>query len=414
MATAKLTKRTADALASPASGEEWLWDSDLGFGLKALPSGRKVFYLKYRVAGDRPTHKVNIGAYGVFTVDQARHEAQRLLGSVALGSDPARTKTEQKAALTVEQAFRAYLDENAIRWKPRTKVEYGPQVDQFIVPMLGRMKVASVSRADVARLLHRLGDRPILANRVRALMSAFFSSAVRTGLRQDDRNPCVHLPRHQEQGRVRFLANDELIRLGAAMRQVEKGSWKDETGMSRPPAPWQSLAAIRLLLFSGCRKTEILNLRWSEVDLGRQQLRLQGTKTGESFRPLSSAAMEVLQTLPSGDGHDRVIPGMRLGSPHDPRPTWRNICGIANLKGLRLHDLRHTVASRSQHAGHSLLVTGSLLGHRDLATTKKYVHLIQPPMQAALNEVTDEMAALMEGTVTPVRQLQTVRHRKRH
>lgn len=411
MAVMKLTKRAIDLTPTPKAAESWYWDTDLkGFGLKVTSSGRRVFYLKYRMPGDRSSRKLSIGTFGGLTVEQARAEARRFQAEVAKGEDPGRTRAGRREAATVAVALSQYLTEQGVRWKPRTREEYQRQAKAFVVPVIGQKLVHEVERGEVGSVLRKLRDRPVLANRVLAFLSGFFWWAIRSGLRPDERNPCRFIPKHPETGRTRFLSGEELARLGAALREAERGSWTDEEGQPLPPAPWQSIAAIRLLLFTGARKTEVLDLTWQNVDVERGHIHLPDTKTGESVRPLSGPALEVFRTLPPGDAGDRVLPGAG-GRRHDIKRTWNAIRREAQLEAIRIHDLRHTVASRSQHAGDSLLVTAALLGHRDLETTRKYAHLIADPIRAAADRVAGDMAALLDGTTTPVLPLRRPKQR---
>jgi len=395
MPTAKLTKRVVDRTEGSPTGDRWVWDTELhGLGLKVTPNGRRIFFLKYRVPGNRRTRKYTIGPYGPLTVDQARTEARRLLGDVATGIDPARERAREREAPLLADALRRYLKDHAGTWRPRTQHEYDRQAEQLIIPALGTSRVEEVTRADIATFLRRFEKRPILGNRVLALLSAFFTWALRAGLRSDEINPAKYLPRHAERNRTRFLSAEEIGRLGATVTAAQAGTWTDAEGKPLDRAPWQSVAAITLLLFTGCRRSEILNLRWSEVDLERGLLLLRDTKAGESVRPISPATRAVLEQLPKGKPEARVLPGTG-GRRHEIKPAWTEIRRVAKLPDVRLHDLRHTVASRSQHAGHSLLVTGSLLGHRNLATTKKYAHLIPEPVQQAADRVSRELKALL-------------------
>jgi len=402
MAVIKLTKRAVDALEAPQTGERWVWDTEVrGLGLKVTPRGRKSFALKYRTPGNRITKKLRLGAFGALTLDQARDAARKALGRIAGGADPARDRATARGAPTVASALNTYLDEHAKRWKPRTVREYRRQARDILAPALGNLKVRDVTREDVARLVQRLRPTPTLANRVLALISAFMTWAIRSGLRPDGLNPAKYLPRHREASRTRFLTGDELTRLGAALAEAGAGTWTDSNGNPLPPAPWQSIAAIRLLAVTGCRRSEILDLRWAEVDFDRGQLLLRDTKAGESTRPLNSAARSMLESIPRGGPDDRVIPGTK-GRRHEIKYTWNEVRRFAGLVDVRLHDLRHTVASRSQHSGHSLLVTGALLGHRNLTTTQKYSHLVADPLREAAERVGGEIEALMSGRSTAV------------
>lgn len=402
MAVAKLTKRVVDSLEAPENGERWVWDTDAkGLGLKVTPAGRKGFFLKYRPAGQRTTRKLTLGTYGVLTVEQARDEARKALGAIVAGSDPARERADRRRAPTVAEALDQYLTDHQGHWRPRTAAEYRRQADHIIAPAIGTLKVRDVARDDVAGVLRRLKDRPILTNRVLALASAFMTWAIRAGLRPSGLNPAKYLSRHKEKGRTRFLTGEEIGRLGVALKAAETGAWADKDGKPLPPAPWQSVAAIKLLALTGCRRSEILDLRWSEVELDRGQLLLRDTKSGESNRPLNAQARAVLETLPKGDPTARVLAGAK-GRRHEIKYAWAEIRRVAKLPDVRLHDLRHTLASRSQHSGHSLLVTAALLGHRNLATTQKYAHLIADPLREAADRVGGEIGALLDGRQTPV------------
>lgn len=399
MATARLSKRAIDAASASETGDQWWWDAEVrGLGLKVTPTGRRVFALKYRVPGHRTTRKLTLGSYGALTLDQARSMAKQALGRIATGSDPARDRAQGRTAPTMAVALRDYLRDHRGRWKPRTAAEYGKQVEDYLIPAVGSIRVQDLSRADVGAFIRRYGNRPILANRLLALLSAFCTAAVRAGLRPDGVNPCRHFPRFKERSRTRFLTGEELTRLGTAVTAAEAGHWTDGAGKRLPAAPWQSIAAIRLLAVTGCRRGEILDLRWAEVDLERGQLRLRDSKAGESIRPLSGAARAILERLPRGEPEGRVLAGAK-GRRHEIKPAWMAIRRLAGLEDARLHDLRHTVASRSQHSGHSLLVTGSLLGHRNLQTTQKYAHLVASPVQEAADRVATEIEALLSGRV---------------
>ena len=409
MAIAKLTKRLVDDMPVPGAAESWTWDSEIkGFGLKITPTGRKVFFLKYRPRGSRTTAKLQLGPYGPLTVEQARDQARRALGAVIGGSDPARDRSSRRQAPTVAEALDDYLADFSGRWKPRTAHGYHSNIK----PWIGSRKVADLSREDVGGLLRSLRETPVLANRVQALISAFMTHAIRSGLRADGQNPAKHLPRHKEIGRTRFLSGEEIGRLGNALQAAERGTWTDKDGKALPPAPWQSIAAIRLLALTGCRRNEILDLRWAEVDLSRGVLLLQDTKSGRSVRPLNGTARKIIESLKRGSPDERVLPGTK-GRRHEVKYAWEKVRRVAELKAVRLHDLRHTLASRSQHEGHSLLTTGSLLGHKNLATTQKYAHLVDDPIKQAADRLGADIGALLEGSSTAVVPIGAARAQKR-
>jgi integrase len=255
------------------------------------------------------------------------------------------------------------------------------------LPQLGSIPLAAVSRPDVATLHHGLRETPTAANRVLALISKMFNLAERWGLRTDGTNPCRHVERFPERRRERFLSNDELARLGSVLREAEAGGL----------ASAEAVAAIRLLLLTGCRVSEILNLRWEDVDIERRCLRFADSKTGAKRIPLNGAAVEVLEGLKRKciwvlPGKVPEQPLVNLAKP------WDRIRELAKLADVRLHDLRHTHGSTAAGAGLSLHLVGALLGHRQPTTTARYAHLAEDPVLDASERVGARLASAMRGS----------------
>ena len=154
-----------------------------------------------------------------------------------------------------------------------------------------------------------------------------------------------------------------------------------------------AVAAMRLLLLTGCRKGEILNLRWDQVDLEAGELRLPDTKTGPRTITLLPEATSVLSRIPRLPDNPFVIPGKIKGKPmrnlNDP---WEVICERAGLEDMRLHDCRHSYASRALALGESLPMIGRLLGHTQVETTARYAHLAQDSVRESGVQVSDSIA----------------------
>lgn len=385
----KLTKRLVETLA-PAALDTLIWDTDLkGFGLKVTPAGKRVYLLQARINGR--LKRLTLGTHGTITCDQARQEAARLLGVIAGGHDPAAEKAAAKQAPTVAELAERYLTEHAQpKKKPASLDEDRRMLRSYILPALGSRKVDALSRNDVAKLHHSLRATPYMANRVWALLSRMCSLAEKWGLRPDGSNPCRHVERFREQSRQRYLSGDELSRLGRALTDAEA------LGTESPFA----VAAIRLLLLTGCRRNEILALTWAEVDFERACLRLVDSKTGARVVQLNTPALEVLASIPRMEGNPYVIPGERSGA-HlvNLRKPWTRICARAGLEGVRLHDLRHSHAAMGVSAGLGLPIIGRLLGHTEVETTAKYAHVADDPQRAASEEIGRRIAEAMN---TPV------------
>ena len=191
------------------------------------------------------------------------------------------------------------------------------------------------------------------------IQSKIFNLAELWGWRGDKGNPCRHVRKYKEEKRERFLSDEEFRRLGEIVNEMEvRGS----------VTAWEA-AAIRLLMLTGCRKNEIVKLKWKDVDIDTGEIRIPDGKTGARLVPLSPAAAEVLSGLPRKDKRPWVILGTRSGR-HlgDLQPAWERIRERAGLDDVRIHDLRHSFASRALALGESLPMIGKLLGHTQVQT----------------------------------------------
>ena len=226
--------------------------------------------------------------------------------------------------------------------------------------------------------------KPYQANRTLAVLSKMFSLAEVWGWRADGSNPCRHVKRYKERARERFLSPEETDRLGAVLKEAEK---------EMPSA----VAAFRLLLLTGCRLSEIQTLRWEHVK--PDCIELPDSKTGGRVVPLGPEARDVLAALPRDDDNPWVIAGRLQGS-HltDLQHPWRRIRKRAGLEDVRIHDLRHSYASRALALGESLTMIGKLLGHTQAQTTARYAHLARDSVQNAAARITESIGSnLMVG-----------------
>jgi integrase len=384
----KITKRAVDAL-KPADGgaETVLWDSELkGFGARVQRGGTKSYVLHYRVGTGRgaPLRKLTIGRHGSpWTPDSARSEATRLLGLVESGGDPATDKIARKDAPTVTDLAERFLAEHAeAKRKSSTAAEYKRLLDKIILPALGKRKVADITRADLTKLHHANRAAPYQANRVLAVVGKMFNLAERWGLRPDASNPCRHVEKFTEKKRERMLSPVERARLGDALA-VYGGS------------PY-TVAAIKLLVFTGARVGEVLGLRWEWIDFERGEARLPDSKTGVKTLHFPPPALSVLEELPRLDGNPYVIAGAKSGAAMvNLEKPWRAIRKAAALEDVRLHDLRHAFASVAASSGMGLPIIGKMLGHSQPATTARYAHLASDPVKAAAAAVAGKIAAAM-------------------
>lgn len=383
----KITKRLVDSLPPPVEQDTWVWDTELaGFGLRYRLAGSKVYVLKYAVG--RRQKWVTIGKHGApWTPDEARKEARRLLGLVAIGEDPAVSRDRLKTAPTIRELAERFLEEHAVpHTKPATAKDYRANLNLHVLPAMGKLLVQEVTRAEVAKLHHSLRATPVQANRVLAALSKMFSLAEVWGYRPQNTNPCFRQARFKEQKRDRYLTPEELSRLGDLLRD------REDHGAESPYV----VAALRLLIFTGARLGEILGLRWEFVDLGNGLLRLPDSKTGAKTIPLNAPAVDVLMQLPRVLGNPHVIvgdkPGAHLVNLEKP---WLRLRSQIGLEDVRLHDLRHTFASVGAASGLGLPVIGAVLGHAQAATTQRYAHVGNDPRKAASEQIAGQLDALM-------------------
>lgn len=361
-----------------------LWDDEVrGLGVRLLPTGRKMFILSYRT-GNRK-RQMTLGEFGVLTLQQARKRAIRELGDVLEGQDPLAEREKRRQGTTIRKVAARYLEEHAIpKKKSRSAAEDRRLLEKSVLPTLGSRDIADITRKDISLLHHSLRKTPTQANRVLALVSVIMSLAEKWGLRPDNSNPCRHVERFPEKGRERFLSEDEISRLGRALTEAEQ----------TPSEPLEAIAAIRLLLLTGCRRDEILTLKWEFVDFRRGVLWLPDSKTGAKMIPLGAAALELLEALPRHVGNPHVLPGRngngRLVGLHRP---WARLRAKAGLPDVRLHDLRHSFASVGAGSGLNLPILGKLLGHRTAATTARYSHLADDPLRRAAEQISSVIAA---------------------
>ena len=413
MATEKanLTKRAVEGLVPPKIGEPEaiLYDAKIpGFYVRILPTqnpeqAKRVYILKYRVG--RKQGKLTLGVHGLITADKARSLAQEATDLARRGIDPAEARRELKAALTVSELIDAYLTDGPAT-KP-AKRESSWQTDaaclnNHIRPLIGRKIAATVTQSEAAKTIAAIkggktatspqktkarGVRKVkggeaVARRTRQVATALWNWGLAHKLIKGE-NPFASVKLTVAKLKERFLSDAEAGSLMDALATAD-----DEKTISRVFTD-----ALRLLLLTGARKSEIMNLTWREVDFERGELVLPpertkaGGHTGVRRIPLSPPALTILDRRRPKDTEPAafVFPAARGHGPANGlRKAFLKVCASAGLEGVRIHDLRHSAASFLLADGASLVLIGKTLGHANARTTERYAHLASDAPARAL------------------------------
>ncbi|WP_201836217.1 tyrosine-type recombinase/integrase [Microvirga zambiensis] len=428
----KLTKRVIDALQPKAGGDVFAWDDELpGFGLRVKPSGAKSFILQYRNRSGR-SRRVTIGRFGVFTAEQARHQARLALGDVAKGDDPAERKAADRSAVTVADLCREYLDraEKGLiltrKGKPKKASTLSTdrgRAERHILPLLGHRTVKDLTTADLRAFMRdviagktatdvktKARGRAIVkggkgtATRTMALLSTILTYAVQEGCRADNPARGIVLPSYNKR-KIRLDA-EQYAALGRSL-----------TAANARGEPWQAVLAMSLFALTGCRASEITGLKRAECDLSGSCLRLGDTKTGASVRPLGKEALRVLRDAMARSNSAYVFPALRGYDLDNPKSTlkpyqglpkaWKRIRAAKapdgqqvaepSIASLTPHGLRHSFASVADDLGFTEATIGAMLGHSSGGTTRGYIHKLDPALISAADRVSQHIAAAMEG-----------------
>jgi len=381
------------------TGERYaIWDTELsGFGVRVGAGGKRTCVLRYRPgAGGRttPLRQVTVGTWPELTVEQARRKAHALAAQAQLGGDPMADRTAEREARTVADVCAHYSCDYArhARLRPRTVKGIEGAFRLHVLPDLGRTRAKDVTTARVRELHRATADRAGVyqANRVLAYLSKAFTLAVENGWTET--NPVEGVRRFPEDRRERFLSDDEVGRFLRACDQL--------------PDP-RAADALRLLLLTGARLREVTGASFDQFDLeaGVWTKPSAHTKQKREHRAaLSPEALSIVRGLRAADPFGRYLfPGRTPDAPRvDLNKPWQAVCARAGLEGVRIHDLRHTLASSLASAGVGLPVIGRALGHTQAATTHRYAHVAERAQADAVALAGARFAQLHARPAAPV------------
>ena len=382
MPVVDLTARLARA-SRPTGKDVILFDRALsGFGLRIHPSGRKVWIVQTRIEGR--SRRIVIARHGEMGLAEARRRARDMLHRTRTGANPADDDQQEKRTPNLREFAREYVRRSDLHRKPSGRRTVRIYLKARILPAFGRMPLDRIGPEDVAAWFDAVSkDKPGAANRALEILRAMMFRAEEWGWRKRGTNPCLGIRHNPKRSIARFLDTEELARLGRAL-DTREAEWPE------------AVNAIRLLALTGCRRGEVLDLRWR--DIGKDAINLNDSKTGPRAVPLGSAAQALITALPGARNRDAYLFPRYAGkrTPHALVDRWRAICTDAQLGRLRLHDLRHTAASQAVMSGEGLSQIGKLLGHRRHRTTAGYAHLADAHIVEAAEKVGNIIAKAMQ------------------
>lgn len=395
----KFTTSKLDSLKPPETGELLVWDEGLaGFGVR-VGQRRRTFVVQYRGRSGR-SRRLKLGTFPALSLAGARAKAAAALAAVERGEEPSAEGHEQRHTPTLREFTERYVAEGhpSRTGEPKrrhTAASEASLLRAHLLPAFGAKPLDAITERDVRRFHAGLRERRYVANRALALLRHMLFLARTWGvLEKGHPDPTAGVKLYREEPRERWLTASEAERLGAALRAEE----------ARDPL---AAAGLKLLALTGARASEVRLLRWAELDLEGACLRLPAERTKEKrakVLPLTAPALAVLAALPRLDD-ELVFPGARDGRPRSFQYAWNRVRKAAGLD-CRMHDLRHAFATAGVGAGMGLPMIGSLLGHRQAATTQRYAHAADDPRREAAERIAGRVAASLDGKpaeVVPLR-----------
>jgi len=414
----KITKRLVDA-AAPTDTKRFVWDDEIpGFGLVVMPTGVKSYVLRYRTAEARD-RRLTLGRHGGLTPDQARAKAREVMVAVQSGADPLADRRNRRAGASMSDLFDRYEEEHLPRLSRTTAAEQKRLITKHLRPEVGVLKVESFNTQDARRVHFLMRKTPRQANSVIVVLSKALALAEEWGMRAEGLNPCAKVKKNPETARDRFLSPEEIGHLGGALVEAETIGlpWEvDETKpkekakhLAKPenrlaPVDPTTVAVVRVLLLTGARLSEILELEWEHVDFSAGTLALPYQKgRGRKPHPVATAALEVLGRWGRVQGSRWVFP--RLGDPtrHLTAPVmqraWQRIRKRAGLDDVHLHDLRHTFGTTASRSGGNAFQIRDVLRHTDIAMSARYVNADAEPTRALAEAVGLALSHALDGEI---------------
>jgi integrase len=368
----------------PAGKLAWVYDAKVpGLAMLTTSTGHKTFYC-YRKVNGRP-QRIRLGGFPQISIKQARNLTAKINGQIAEGLDPMEERRAVRQSATLQELFDRYISDHATpRLTARTIVTDKSRFKTCFEGWTSR-KLATLRSADVRNLHAQMAKErgQVTANRAVQLLRRMFNWGKVTP------NPAGNkaVDFFQEKSRDRFLRRDEMAKLFQSLDDLETNPTIRDF--------------VYVSLWTGARRSNVLSMRWDEIDLNQQIWTVPAgkSKSGETMRiHLAAPAMDILRRR-KNIGSEFVFPGPGItGHLQEPKQTWKKVLERAGLADLRLHDLRRSLGSWMAAGGTSLAIIGKTLGHHDPATTQIYARLDLDPVRENVDAAVAAMQRAVKAT----------------
>lgn len=382
--TFNFTKRSIDVLPLPEVGKRlYVYDTKVrGLELMVTGHGSRSFKV-YRKLNEKPV-RVSLGKYPEMSIEQARAEAQKVITEMIRGKNPNEEKKKLRAETTFGEMFNLFI-ENYAKHHKKTWQSDEKDVPRFLGRWFQR-KLSVITKQEILNLHEKIRQENGLyqANRLLARIHIIFNKAIEWGW--IGINPSQGVKKFKEKSRERFLHPDELPRFFESLDAEINDTIRDY---------------IYVSLFTGARRSNVLEMRWEELNFERKEWLIPETKNGEALRiHLIERVIEILKVRKATHGkREWVFEGSgATGHLMEPKKGWKRILERAGIKDLRLHDLRRTLGSWQAATGANSFMIGQSLGHKNQASTAVYARLNIDPVRESVEKATQAMMLAAKGT----------------
>lgn len=373
-------------LTPPCKNREYYQDAkQTGFRLAITSKGTITFQCKAWSNAHKKTITVTLGKFPTLDVATARKLAAETMTAIQTGRDLEQQRQEQKAESTFSDIFDRYMKQHA---KPHKKSWKSDEDNYrlYIKKPFGNKKVSTITTDQVRSWHNKTGNINgiYVANRALATLRVVYNTCL-----DHLPNPARKVKQFKEQSRDRFLQPSELANFFKAVSEEQNKDIADY---------------IMLSLFTGARRTNVLSMKWKDIDLDTQTWKIPATesKNAESISiPLINEALEILQVRKKHTSSFFVFPGRgKSGHLSEPKRGWLRICIAAGLTEIvngehkstvRLHDLRRTMGSYQTMTGASTTIVGKTLGHKSHQATAIYSRMNLDPVRTSMEKAAEAM-----------------------